>query len=142
MGKKLGIVAIVISIIAVVVSCIAIFKANSTTTAKSEEIQYVMYLGTNDKDTNSPVFSEEESKNKAETILANYFDGFTVQEAKGGWKNDDGSIAHEYTLVIILSDTNLDQVHKAAAELQKTFNQSSVMIQQNTSKTEFYSAEK
>ena len=66
------------------------------------------------------------------------FDGFTIQEAYGGWKNEDGSIAHEYTLVITLSDTTLEKVHSASDDFIKEFHQSSVMIQQNTSQTEFY----
>lgn len=138
MSKKLGIIAIVISVVALALSCFTVFSHMNEN--KSTEVQYVMYLGTNDKDTNSPVFGEEESLSRVENILADYFEGFTVQDAKGGWKNEDGSIAHEYTIVITLSDTNLDKVHQAADTLIKEFNQNSVMIQQNRSVTEFYSA--
>ena len=142
MGKKLGIVAILISVVAIVLSCFSIFRLGQSTEDKATEVQYVMYVGTNDKDTNNPVFGEEEAISHAENTLAKYFDGFTVQDARGGWKNEDGSIAHEYTIVITLSDTNLEQVHKAAADLQKEFNQKSIMIQQNKTVTEFYSATK
>lgn len=45
----------------------------------------------------------------------------------------------EYTLVIYLSDTNLEAVHSAADEMIKTFHQSSVLIQANQTITEFYS---
>ena len=45
----------------------------------------------------------------------------------------------EYTLVIYLSDTTEDQVHAAADELISLFHQSSVLIQANPTKTEFYS---
>ena len=34
----------------------------------NEDVQYVMYLGTNDKDTNEPVFSPEESQEKLKDI--------------------------------------------------------------------------
>jgi hypothetical protein len=43
-------------------------------------------------------------------------------------------------LVIYLSDTTEDQVHAAADELIRVFNQSSILIQANPTKTEFYSA--
>ena len=33
--------------------------------AENEDIQYVLFLGTNDKDTNEPVFTPEEAKEKA-----------------------------------------------------------------------------
>ena len=38
-----------------------------------------------------------------------------------------------------LSDTDLDAVHAAADEMVDTFHQSSVLIQENETKTEFYS---
>lgn len=142
MGKKFGIVALIIALVAVVLSCVAIYIANSSKKVSDDDIQYVMYLGTNDKDTNNPSFNEEESLNRAEAILTKHFSGFTIQDARGGWTNDDGSIAHEYTLVIILSDTTQDKIHTAAAELQKEFNQSSVMIKEIIGPTEFYSVDK
>lgn len=102
------------------------------------DIQYVLYLGTNDKDTNKPVFTQAEALEKAKEILLRHFGGYTIQEASGGWI--DGETAYqEYTLVIYLSDTDEAQVHAAANELIETFNQSSVMIQANPTRTEFYS---
>ena len=71
-------------------------------------------------------------------MLTKYFEGFTIQEANGGWTNEDGSVSLEYTVVIILSDTTLDKVHAAADELVREFNQSSVLIQANETSTEFY----
>ena len=132
------ILAIIISLVACAFSGFAVYKSMSVNSVKDKDINYVLYLGTNDKDTNQPVASEGECVAKAETILANNFDGFTIQEARGGWKNDDGSISHEYTIIITLSDTTLDQVHKASKELIKEFNQSSILIHTNTSKVEFY----
>ena len=105
-----------------------------------EDIQYVMYVGTNDKDTNKPVFTQEEAKEKARDILIRHFGGYTLQEASGGWVDDDGTVYQEYTLVIYLSDTTEDQVHAAADELIQVFNQSSVLIQANPTRTEFYPA--
>ena len=64
-----------------------------------------------------------------------------MQEAEGGWVGDDGTLYQEYTLMIYLSDTTLEKVHEAAAELLKTFNQSSVLIQSNVTTTEFYAGE-
>ena len=104
-----------------------------------EEVQYVMYLGTNDKDTNLPVFTQSEAMEKAREILIQRFGGYTIQEAHGGWIGDDGTEYQEYTLVIYLSDTTEDQVHAAADELIQVFHQSSVLIQANPTRTEFYS---
>ena len=107
--------------------------------AQTEGVQYVLYLGTNDKDTNQPVFTQEEALERARDILIRHFGGYTIQEAFGGWVGDDGRLYREYTLVISLSDTTPDAVHAAADELVETFRQSSVLIQTNPTVTEFYS---
>ncbi len=100
--------------------------------------QYVLYLGTNDKDTNKPVFTQAEAQEKAKEILVRHFGGYTIQEAHGGWLDGD-TLYQEYTLVIYLSDTNEEAVHAAADELVETFRQSSVLIQANPTRAEFYS---
>ena len=102
------------------------------------DTQYVLYLGTNDKDTNEPVFAPDVCKQKAIEVLLDRFGGYTIQEANGGWKDGD-KVYTEYTLVIYLSDTTLDDVHAACDELIRVFHQSSILIQANQTKTEFYS---
>ncbi|MBR4501917.1 MAG: haloacid dehalogenase-like hydrolase [Clostridia bacterium] len=104
---------------------------------EKKDVQYVLFLGTNDKDTNKPVFTQAEALEKAKEILIRHFGGYTIQEAHGGWV-DNGTVYQEYTLVIYLSDTTLDLVHEAAAEMVDTFRQSSVLIQANETQTEFY----
>ena len=130
----LCIAAVAVSVVSIV---IATRPAEKPVEAKTD-IQYVMYLGTNDKDTVEPVFPLEEAKQKAIDILLKHFGGYTIQEASGGWI-DGEKIYTEYTLVIYLSDTDMEHVHAAADELLETFHQSSVLIQSNQTITEFYS---
>ena len=106
-----------------------------------QDVQYVLYLGTNDKDTNKPVFTQAEALEQLKDILIRHFGGYTIQEAHGGWI-DGGKEYQEYTLVIYLSDTNLEAIHAAADEMIETFRQSSVLIQENPTRTEFYSSGK
>lgn len=106
------------------------------------DTQYVLYLGTNGKDSNSPVFPINEDKDKLEEVLAKYFTGWTLFEANGAWTYDNGKIGHERTLVIYLSDTNQEKIYAASDELIKTFNQSSVLIHRNPTRKEFYSGGK
>ncbi|MBR6120505.1 MAG: DUF3574 domain-containing protein [Oscillospiraceae bacterium] len=147
MNKKLGTLSLILAALALCVSLVTLGLTlrkneapaqNADPTGKGE-VQYVLYLGTNDKDSNAPKFSPEEAKAQVDAVLTDYFQGFTIQEATGGWVGDNGAVYHEYTLVIYLSDTDLDQVHRAADALIRTFNQSSVLIQSNLTQTEFYS---
>jgi len=157
MSKKLATITIIISILALCLAGVALIcaggaakdskkaldKKESTAPKESAaeeqgDIQHVLYLGTNDKDTTEPVFAPDVAKEKAEEILLKHFGGYTIQEANGGWIDDD-KIYREYTLVIYLSDTTIDKVHAAADEMIKTFNQSSVLIQSNKTMTDFYS---
>lgn len=101
--------------------------------------QYVIFLGTNDAVTNQPVCSPDEAKKRIDVILTKHFDGFTMQDALGGWRGDDGKFYHEDSIIIYLSNTTREKVHKAADDLIKEFNQSSVLIQENKTKSEFYS---
>ena len=115
----------------------AVEEAEPEAAEEGTQYQYVMYLGTNDKDTNKPVFTQAEALEQAKAILLKRFGGYTIMEANGGWI-DEGKEYQEYTLVIYLSDTNIEAVHAAADEMTEVFRQSSVLIQENPTRTEFY----
>ena len=138
MSKKIGVIVFVIALAALCLSAVSLCMVLSPAEQGSGDVQYVMYLGTNGKDTNEPVFTPEDAKTKAEEILIDHFGGYTIQEASGGWA-DEGTLYQEYTLVIYLSDTTPEQVYAAADELIRVFDQSSVLIQANETRTEFYS---
>lgn len=140
MSKKVNMIVLVIALLALCVSAVSLFVAlqpKQEDVKDEQDVQYVLYLGTNDKDTNEPVFSPDEARTKAEDILIEHFGGYTIQEAHGGWEYE-GTRYQEYTIVIYLSDTNMDAVHAAAKEMIRVFNQSSVLIQTNSTVTEFY----
>lgn len=106
--------------------------------AKPTSDHFILYLGTNDKDTNEPVYSREESRERAKAILIKHLGGYTIQDAEGGWVDDSGKVYQEYTLVIHLSDTDIETVHAVADDLIKEFNQSSVLINTEQVTSEFY----
>ena len=135
MTQKISAIALALALAAFGLSVFNL--AGAPKPAPEKDIQYVMYLGTNDKDSNKPVYSPEDAKIKAEEILMKHFGGYTIQEASGGWA-DEGTLYQEYTLVIYQSGTTLDAVRAAADDMIKTFHQSSVLIQANETRTEFY----
>lgn len=136
-NKIIEITALIIALVALCLSVVNLTMAQSPAGHETTDMQYVIFLGTNDQDTNQPVFSPDEAKTKVEDILLKHFQGYTIQEANGGWE-DQGTIYREYTLVIYLNDTTMDKVHAAADEMLRVFNQKAVLIQSNETKTEFY----
>ena len=141
MNKRANTIVAVLAIVAICLSlaavCLALRPAGDGTESETKDVQYVLYLGTNDKDTNKPVFTQAEAQEKAKEILVRHFGGYTIQEANGGWIDGDKTY-QEYTLVIYLSDTDLAAVHAAADDMIREFRQSSVLIQANETTTEFY----
>ena len=139
MKKSFATVLTVLILAALCLSGFSLYKTLTIPKAEPKDVQYVLYLGTNDKDTNQPVFTPEEARRQAQDILVKHFGGYTIQEANGGWVGDDGALYQEYTLVLYLSDTTPEAVHAAADDMISVFNQSSVLIQANETRTEFYS---
>ena len=138
MEKKLSIIAVVLAVIALGLAVFSLLSQAKTEAQQDLDKQYVMYLGTNDKDTYEPFGTPEEAKAKVDEVLTKHFEGFTIQDAMGGWTNENGTVDHEYTVVIFLSDTTIEKVRAAADDLIRTFNQSSILIQSNQTRTEFY----
>jgi len=96
-----------LSAILLLTAPVAVFAEDASV---DEDVQFVLFLGTNDKDTNEPVFPPEECQEKLKDILIKHFGGYTIQDAQGGWVDDDGTLYQEYTMVIYLSDTDMEHV--------------------------------
>ena len=143
MSKKWTVTVLIAAVIAICISAVSLGlslkRQDTESTQQPKDVQYVLYLGTNDKDTDEPVFPQEQAKERLKNILIQRFGGYTITDANGGWVGDDGTEYQEYTLVIYLSDTTLADVHALCDELIDVYNQSSVLIQANETVTEFYS---
>lgn len=157
--KKTGIIALIISVISLCCSAVCIFmllqKPPVPETAKTTEssvqssasdesagkttAQYVMYVGTNDKDTYKPEHTNEEAKKIVDEICLKYFEGYTLQDAIGSWTDEKKNITHEYTLVCYFDGADAETVHKAADEVIKALNQNTVLIEQDKINLEYYS---
>lgn len=146
MFRKSSFIALIFSLIAVIFSVtgfmISMRSAESIKNASIDDgdIQYTMYIGTNDKDTNEPVCTHEEAMQIVEDILVEHLGGFTLQEANGGWK-DGETLYREYSIVARISDAKEEDVRASADDLIRVLNQSSILIESNRSRTEFYSGQ-
>ena len=142
MKKWTNAAALILSVLALAaaVTALVIAARPAEQIPAEQDVQYVMYVGTNDKDTNEPVLPPEEAKAKAQEILLRHLGGYTIQEANGGWV-DGEKVYTEYTMVIYMSDTVPEKVHAVGDEMISAFHQSSVLIQANQTRTEFYSGQ-
>lgn len=141
--KKFGIAAMIVSVVSLCLSavCMAVTLNRSAQPQKDDTLttQYVMYVGTNDKDTYQPKYTEEEAKKIVDEICLKYFEGYTLQDATGSWTDEQKNITHEYTLVCYFDGADKDTVYQAADDVIRALNQNTVLIEQDAIKTEYYS---
>ena len=97
--SKTTVLAVVLSILSLCCSVVCVVLLLARTSAEStpvedtaESIQYVMYVGTNDKDTYQPKHSQEEARNIVDQVCLKYFEGYTLQEATGAWTDETSQI--------------------------------------------------
>ena len=107
----------------------------------STQKKYTMYLGTNDKDTQRQEIPLEEIKTQMHEICMKHVDGYTLTIAEGYFKDDDGTPYHETSLVYVFIDASIDSMKKIMDEAIVKFNQSSILLEETSGKSIFYSAE-
>ena len=106
-----------------------------------ESVQYVMYVGTNDKDTYEQIIPTEEAKQIIDSICFEYLGGYTIQDATGSWVDETGTATHENTIVCYFDDTDEATVRMIGNEIIKALNQNTVLIEKNTITMEYYGGE-
>ena len=145
MSKNSGLPTLILSVLALccaAVSLVLVLSRPAATLAADESagksIQYVMYVGTNDKDTYQPEHSQEEAREIVDQVCLKYFEGYTLQEATGAWTDETGEITHEYTLVCYFDDADKATVYRAADEVIEALNQNTVLIEEDEISIDFY----
>ena len=144
--KKNGmIVAVIIAVLSLCCStvCVGLLlthinAANAPEADTGKSVQYVMYVGTNDKDTYKMEMSQEEARKNVDQVCLKYFEGYTLQDATGVWTDETGTITHEYTLVCYFDDADKATVYKAADDVIKALNQNTVLIEENEITMDYY----
>lgn len=145
MNKKLSV--IIIALLAVNLCATALLGAVLWKTVKvapeaSGEpgmcTQYVMYIGTNDKDTYEQIISTDDAKAIVDGICFKYLEGYTIQDATGSWVDEKGIPTHENTIVCYFDGTDRETVYKIADEVIAALNQNTVLIEEDQIRTEYY----
>ena len=146
MSKKCGTIITVLTVISICLAAASFVlvldqnKARKTASIPETNLQYVMYVGTNDKDTYAPRFTHEEAIDIVDRICLKHFDGYTIQEATGSWIDETGTPTHEYTIVCFFDSARKEAVYAAADEIIEALNQNTVLIEVNElSSIDYYS---
>lgn len=141
-NNKLVCLISILLVVNILASCLLGIKVYqlSKETAHEESIRYVMYIGTNDKDTYEQIISTDEAKRIIDKICLKYVSGYTIQEAQGVWTDENDTFTHENTLVCYFDDVSSEAVYSIADEIIEALNQNSVLIEKNQVVTEFYSS--
>ena len=115
--------------------------SHASAPAPSEQLnEYIMYVGTNDKDTYEPVMEIEAARGVVENKLMDHFpDGFTMYDAKGVWRDEHMVITLEYSFICVIVTERRTEIYKVADELIAALNQSTILIVTNAVKSiDFY----
>ncbi|MCL2003948.1 MAG: hypothetical protein FWG72_08100 [Oscillospiraceae bacterium] len=106
-----------------------------------ERVQYVLYIGTNDKDTYEQMIPTEEAVEIVNAIIARHAGGYTMQYSVGGWVDERDLWTHENTLVYTLSWIEEEAVRAIMDEVLAALNQNSILVEKSTVLSVFYSGE-
>ena len=91
--------------------------------------KYVLYIGTNDKDTYAQKIPTDKAKDIVNRICVKYIGGYTAQDAKGGWVDETGKLTQENTLVYSLNGVSENQVISIMNDVLKALNQDSILVE-------------
>ncbi len=138
-----------INILAVLLLTFTFFLGNSTSVFATDNIsilgkysiqkKYTMYLGTNDKDTLNQIIPTEQIRNEMHEICMKYVDGYTMSVVEGFYRNSNNGISHETTLIYVFIDMDINAIQKIMDEALVKFNQECILLEENDSKSIFYS---
>ena len=140
-SKKVTVVIIVLliaNICATTFIGVSSRKSSYNTENEAGTVQYVMYVGTNDKDTYSQIISTEEAKNIIDDICFKYLEGYTIQDAVGSFVDETGTATHESTIACYFDGADESTIYKIADEVIETLNQNTVLIEKTYIEMDYY----
>lgn len=101
--------------------------------------KYVLYIGTNDKDSYKQVISTEEAREIVNEICIKYVDGYTASEAKGGWVDETDTLTQENTLVYAFYEVTEEQLVNIMEEILEALNQNAILVEKQEAIYTYYS---
>ena len=132
----IAVVSLIISFVCVVL--LVMGRVGRRQQLNSAQPQYVMYVGTIDKDNMNQIPSSEAQKT-IEDVLVQHFDNFTMRETDGVWTTEDGTVVHGPMYMVIIHGGDTKELHAAASELNTKLNIADILIEHDEVFSEYYS---
>jgi hypothetical protein len=100
--------------------------------------QYILYIGTNDRDTYEQIIQTDEAVEIVNGICAKHVEGYTMSHAKGGWVDEKGVLTQENTLVYTFAYADESDVAAIMDEILTALNQNSILVERRDISSVFY----
>lgn len=93
------------------------------------EGKYVLYIGLNDKDTYTQEIPTDEAIAIVNEICSRHVDGYTMQNASGGWVDETGTLTQEPSLVYSFDQAAEADIIALMDEVLLALNQNSILVE-------------
>ena len=100
--------------------------------------KYTIYIGLNDKNTYEQIISTEDGIHTVNGLCIRYVDGYTMQTAKGGWKDEKEILTEENTLIYSFYEVTDEQVMQIMDDVLKELNQNSILVTYGQENSAYY----
>ncbi len=104
----------------------------------TQEKEYVLYIGLNDKDTYRQCIPTEDAREMVRSICTQYVDGYTMTEAEGAWVDEKGVMTQENMLLCYFHDTNDEKIRNIMDEVITKLNQNAVLLEEREACYTYY----
>lgn len=120
-------------------------KEAGTDSALSHQMEtgekYIIYIGTNDKDTYKQEIPTKEARDMVNAICAKYLDGYTASNAKGGWVDETDTLTQENTLVYSFYNVEEEALIQVMDEIREKLNQNSILVERQEAVYTYYNGQ-
>jgi len=149
---KIGVITLIVNSVFIAFILIYLFvpfggnSSGDTSTGSiafenAEYGQYVLYIGTNDKDTYEQIIPLDEAVEIVNAICAKHVGGWTMKHARGGWVDEKNILTQENTLVYFIAWASEADVIAIMDEVLVALNQNSILIERRDISSVFYRGE-
>lgn len=146
--KKLRLLAVLLALNLLATAGVIAFLVSDRPEAKQTETilqgmetgeKYILYIGTNDKDTYTQLIPTDEARDMVNRICAKYTGGYTASDARGGWVDETDTLTQENTLVYEFYDITEEQLTQIMDDVLQELNQNSILVEQREAVYSYYS---